>query len=56
MKNFESKNFLLTQKTCLSDPVGKPADDVDCDYGEDKLCNLPFLGQYMAILGGAGSF
>ena len=36
--------------------MGKPADDVDCDYGEDKLCNLPVLGQCLAILGGAGLF
>ena len=36
--------------------MGKPADDVDRDYGEDKLCNLPVLGQCMAILGGTVSF
>ena len=50
------QKYFTDLETCLSDPVGKPADDVDCDYGEDKLCNLPVLGQCMAILGGAGLF
>ena len=36
-----AEDVYTTLKTCLSDPVRKPAEDVDGDNREHKLRNLP---------------